>query len=404
MKRVLYLPSTLAQVADTSRSLFGTPAFVRHTAPPEVRCLPLTRENETLQDCDGNPRILDRCRRLATTVDSDFDLIVGEGFGGILWSLLLRGMGWTAPYLGFLFTNPITEGEVLTCRLFARTTGQADRIFTGSPAAARVLRALGIEPRIGHPYGIDTEAFRPSAEPAASLRESLGLDPRSLLFVYAGRIGHDKNIPALLELFERVPSSNTPSVQLAMALSNPCSPIARRDRTRAACDGVRFFEDLDRRDLRRLYAAADFTITLSTSPFETFPRMPQEGLACGAIAVLPDWGPFRDVVPRAVGRWIGVRPRSGWWWPDLEQATALVRQLARAGPPTPAARVEAVDGVGSVSLEHCSRRVLASLLAMSDPLPPRREAARDALKTLLEQDPAGWRKPHPSAVRQLHDR
>jgi glycosyltransferase involved in cell wall biosynthesis len=124
-------------------------------------------------------------------------------------------------YLPFL---PARTASALMSALVRRATRRCDLILAVSDAARDMLRAMRVRPPIEVvPNGIELERFTAAAP---GQRERLGLPPESVVAVYVGRLGPEKNLPLLLESFaSAVPqASPTPlasSLHLALVGDGP---------------------------------------------------------------------------------------------------------------------------------------------------------------------------------------
>lgn len=75
-----------------------------------------------------------------------------------------------------------------------------DLVISPSPGMRDVLRRFGVDVQIEVvPNGVDLQPFR--KREAARKREELGLSPETVLLIYVGRLGPEKNVPFLLRSF-----------------------------------------------------------------------------------------------------------------------------------------------------------------------------------------------------------
>ena len=131
--------------------------------------------------------------------------------------------------------------------------------------------------------GVDTETFAPSPDPR----------PRDAAptITYSGRFTVDKELPLLLDAFDRVHAAT--GARLQFLGDGPLR--ARLDafaRTRSAVQ-VRPYLDTPA-DVARTLAASDVVVVPSRT--ETFSLSTAEALACGAPVVGPDEGGVADLV------------------------------------------------------------------------------------------------------------
>lgn len=128
-----------------------------------------------------------------------------------------------------LLVKPMCGGE--TASVFRKAGGglrraamarRVSRFIAVSREISDELQGFGIPPQqILHiPNGVDTERFRPCSGPAekAALRRSLGL-PDGILFLFAGRIARQKQLPLLLEAWPAA-AAGCPQATLLIAGAN----------------------------------------------------------------------------------------------------------------------------------------------------------------------------------------
>ncbi|MGD0945313.1 MAG: glycosyltransferase [Acidimicrobiales bacterium] len=177
----------------------------------------------------------------------------------------------------------------------------ADALVTISPATSRSLeRNLGIDARKLHMVGAGTAPrFVPaeSEEVARSLaREAVpGLEPRFVLYP-AGSDGR-KNVEALVVAFARLPEALRSTVQLVVVgqlpplMANHFRHVAAREGIagRVLCTG-----HVSEEAMLRLYQATE--LLCFPSLIEGYGLPVAEAMACGAVAIVSDVDPLRDLV------------------------------------------------------------------------------------------------------------
>jgi glycosyltransferase involved in cell wall biosynthesis len=160
-------------------------------------------------------------------------------------------------------------------------------------------------------HGVDTTLFR--YQPQARIYPPLGVLPRPVQ-LYVGRLSHEKNITAFLDL-------ELPGTKVVCGVG-PIEAALQRRYPQARWLGV-----LPREELAQLYASADVFVFPSRT--DTFGLVMLEAMACGTpVAAFPVDGPL-EVLGDAQGR-----VRGGVLHEDLRHATlralAVPRHEARA--------------------------------------------------------------------------
>jgi alpha-1,6-mannosyltransferase len=138
------------------------------------------------------------------------------------------------------------------------------------------LEGMGLRRLVTIPLGTDTELFQP-ADGREAVRAELGVPKEAMLLLYVGRLGNEKNLPALLQMVDRLLRAGS-SVHLAVAGDGE-----RRDRVRRRARSGRGVSWLgyctSTTRLAELYSAADLVVHAGTA--ETFGLSALEAQACG---------------------------------------------------------------------------------------------------------------------------
>ncbi len=172
-------------------------------------------------------------------------------------------------------------------------------VLVPTAAMQQELRALGIAHTRVWARGVDAQRFAPGR------RDALGALPRPI-WLYAGRVAPEKNLPAFL------------------ALDLPGSKVVIGDgpgaaRLRTSYPGSHWLGLLPHDELGRYYDAADVFVFPSRT--DTFGLVLLEAMACGCpVAAYPVTGPIDVVTP-------GV---TGVLHDDLREACLQALQLPRA--------------------------------------------------------------------------
>jgi glycosyltransferase involved in cell wall biosynthesis len=160
---------------------------------------------------------------------------------------------------------------------------RAGRIIAPSEfTKAQIVERLGISgDRIAVILNGISAAFGPrEAQPVRGRLEALGVR-RPFLFAAGARVRH-KNLPALLEAFDRIAEA-APELELVLSSARGVAHLEEaRARSRAA-GRVRFLDYLPQEDLIALYNAAEAVVYPSLAEGFGFP--PLEAMACGAPVV-----------------------------------------------------------------------------------------------------------------------
>ncbi len=175
-----------------------------------------------------------------------------------------------------------------------QTTRCADLIITDGRAMADDIHELLDIPRDRlRPIhlGLETRFAPPQAGHAAAVRTRWGLDRPYLLFV--GTLEPRKNIPFLVDVFERLDDADLDLVLVGMK-GWQCEPILRRMRDSSRASQIRWLEYVSEDDLPALYAGAQCFVF--PSRYEGFGFPPLEAMACGAPVLSSTGGSLREVL------------------------------------------------------------------------------------------------------------
>ena len=140
------------------------------------------------------------------------------------------------------------------------------------------------------PNGINTKEFYKCEAERLEIRKSLGLDQNARLFLYAARVDPMKGHDLILSLAERFPET----VFLIAGLGTEHLKVPKN----VMALGMR-------RDMRKLYNAADWLISLSNFG-EGFPNVIGEAMACGLPVFANDSGDSWRIIGSTGFRSIGA--------------------------------------------------------------------------------------------------
>lgn len=161
-----------------------------------------------------------------------------------------------------------------------------DAVFAPSRLACRFLLDIGV-PRVLHqPLGVDAEIFNPE-KALPDLRERIGVPRDARVLVYAGRFSEEKNIPMLLEAFERL---GRPYHLLL---------IGGYARARLAANVTVLPYRTDSAELAQWIASSDALVHAGTR--ETFGLVILEAMACGRPVVAARGGALPELIDDGVG-------------------------------------------------------------------------------------------------------
>ncbi len=125
----------------------------------------------------------------------------------------------------------------------------------------------------------------------AEWREKLGLDAGQPALLWAGRLGREKNLDFLLEIYRNVHETR-PDIALVLAGDGPEAERLRKEY--GALSGVLFAGRVERNELPHLYGLADVFVFPSTT--DTFGMVVLEAQACGLPVVVSDVGGPQELV------------------------------------------------------------------------------------------------------------
>ncbi len=155
--------------------------------------------------------------------------------------------------------------------------GAAQRTLVPTPSVGRELESRGFRNIVVWTRGVDTDLFKPRGK-------HLYIDARPI-FVYVGRVAHEKNIEAFLKL-------ELPGTKVVIGDGPAMNEMIRR------YENVRFLGYKYGVDLATQVSASDVFVFPSVT--DTFGVVMLEAMACGVpVAAFPVTGPI-DVVKHGV--------------------------------------------------------------------------------------------------------
>lgn len=198
----------------------------------------------------------------------------GVGTFGLLASRLLKvPLVYTLhtaydEYLHYLAPAPLIPVVRLISRSHVKLLASAAAMTTGpSEKAAAYLNARKVTtPFVLVPNSVDLERFQPAGSPPhlrTALRRQLGIDEKTTLAIFVGRLGREKGLDHLLEAWHQQVSSE-PNLHLLIVGDGPdgntLKALAREKHL-----PVTFAGKVPHEAMPQYYGAADLFVTASTT-------------------------------------------------------------------------------------------------------------------------------------------
>jgi len=231
-------------------------------------------------------------------------------------------------------------------------------IAISKPAAAEIIEHYAIDPRRIRvvPLGVDEFWFvRPDASVIERVLAAHRIEPG--YFLQVGTLQPRKNLPQIVDAYERLPAAVRRRRQLVIAGKYGWASEALRDRLRAlkAEGRVLWLGDVDRTALRALYHAAHAFVFPSLA--EGFGLPVLEALAAGLPVIASDIPPLREIA------------QSHALYVPVGSLDALVEALsdADATESDVNAREARRARAGAYGWQTCAQRTLAVYREIADP-------------------------------------
>lgn len=245
---------------------------------------------EEVRLCVPTPVMIYRSARLFAEFDPDVINLLTEGNCGLVTRFLciLTGKPFTTMWCTRydLYVEDLLGPRIASLgRVFLGWFhGGAEKVITPSPSMGReLIRMECVTPAKCTPImnGCNTSAFSPDGP---KLDEMKGM--KHPIWLYVGRVSHEKNVLALLELHDRIEGS--------IAIVGK-GPFFKEATERFAGDRVKFLGWRQGAELYSAYRSADaFAFTSKT---DTFGQVNIEAMASGLpVAAFPVTGPIDLVV------------------------------------------------------------------------------------------------------------
>lgn len=166
------------------------------------------------------------------------------------------------------------------------------------------------------PNGISMQEFlRDDMSERMRIRESLGVNPNEILLIFAGRVAEEKNLPKLLELFDKI---KNPLYKLMIVGDGPVLQQLKDYAGKLESgDRIIFTGMIPTEKISGYYAAADVFVTASLS--EVQPLTYVEAMASG-IPVVCAFAPFvKNLV---------INKKTGYTFCNSEEFLEYVQEIS----------------------------------------------------------------------------
>lgn len=254
--------------------------------------------------------------------------------------------------------------------------------------AAEVRRALpaGKQNRLYvEPMGVDYEGLsmpRQCPRLRAELLRRSGGSEKTALLLYAGRLGHEKNLFLLPPTLQKLVSSANSDFRLIIAGTGPLGAELRDSLEEHAPGRALFLGQCAAGQLAELYAAAD--IFVHPNPHEPFGIAPLEAMAAGLPLVAPASGGLLTYANR----------QNAWLTEATPEAFATAIQSAMCDGE---ARREKIERGRKIAQAFCWSRVTERYFLLYDRLHARLQDEG------IGKRPAGWNKDRSATEAGAHD-
>ncbi len=162
---------------------------------------------------------------------------------------------------------------------------QLAAISTPTQTAANILVEQGIRPQVtAISCGVDVERFYPDKEARRSMRQRLAIDEHAPLFLYVGRLDHEKGLREVVSAFAAIADKEA---VLVLAGKGSCANELQERSVRLGLGKQVLFPGyIAVKDLPKLYNAADCFIMAGYAELQSIATL--EAMACGLPVLAAD--------------------------------------------------------------------------------------------------------------------
>jgi len=134
--------------------------------------------------------------------------------------------------------------------------------------------------------GVDVDFF--TRRPKSKIRDLLGLDENSVVFIFVGRLIPVKNLPFVLEGFYEVLKENSKVHLLIVGAGPKKKSLVKFVEGKGMNKNVTFTGNIERDEIVNYYSAAD--VLIMTSKYESFPLVVLEAMSCSLPLIVSSIG------------------------------------------------------------------------------------------------------------------
>ncbi len=199
---------------------------------------------------------------------------------------------------------PDNVSQALARFYTSRETRNGEKIFVPSPDMENLLDSYNLIPPLEVlPTGINLEAYRTDNEEVRTLREQFGIDREEKILLYVGRVGSEKNIGFLLDVFKEVHRDFSPVHLVIVGGGRGLGKVLARVSKMNASRTIHFTGYVENEEmLTQYYREADLFLFASLT--ETQGLVIAEALAAGTPVVAVDAPGVRDVLKEDKGGYL----------------------------------------------------------------------------------------------------
>lgn len=206
-------------------------------------------------------------------------------------------------------------------------------VVSMSPKAEAYIRRTGVKrPFRLLPNAVDTDLYRPRPEDPdqrARLRRDQGLSDEDRAFVFVGRLGVEKSVAELVDIWEHLPSMDRRAVLFVIGKGPEADSLRRKIERGGLSGGIRLIGAVPNAEIRSWLIGMDYYITASLSEMHSISML--EGMAAGLPALVRD---------DPQNRWQIEPDVNGWIWSGDDDLAEQVRRLLERTPEEEAAQRE----------------------------------------------------------------